>query len=145
MSNNCIWPRYRTHSGATIPGLSERGSDGNEGVLRIPQISSITGASSSDCLVSFQGYSLREWGESYSSAKILLVYFNLVLSSVLFLVTPYVFDPQRFLQYLAIHFNYIYSFWVSVVLFLFPYLAPGMFCSLCLWLPVTYFRCFLCW
>ena len=30
------------------------GSDGNEGVLRIPQTSSITGASLSDYLVSYQ-------------------------------------------------------------------------------------------
>ena len=34
--------------GATI------GSNGNEGVLRIPQSSSITGTSLSDCLVSYQ-------------------------------------------------------------------------------------------
>ena len=34
------------------------GSDGNEGVLRIPQCSSITGASPSDCLVSYPGHSL---------------------------------------------------------------------------------------
>ena len=40
-------------SGATIPGQSGPGSDGNEGVLRIPQSSSITGASLSDCLVPY--------------------------------------------------------------------------------------------
>ena len=37
-------------SGATIPGQSGPGSDGNEGVLRIPQRSSIAGTSPSDCL-----------------------------------------------------------------------------------------------
>ena len=42
----------RTLSGATTPGQSETGSNSNEGVLRIPQNSSITGASPSDCLVS---------------------------------------------------------------------------------------------
>ena len=31
-----IWPIHRTLSGAITPGQSERGSDGNEGVLRIP-------------------------------------------------------------------------------------------------------------
>ena len=41
-------------------------SDGNEGVLCIPQSSSITGASSSDCLVSYAGYSLAG---VYSSAE----------------------------------------------------------------------------
>ena len=34
------------------------GSNGNEGVLRIPQSSSITGASPSDCLMFYTGYSL---------------------------------------------------------------------------------------
>ena len=48
---------------------SEPGSDGNEGVLRIPQ--SITGASPSDCLVSYQEHSL---GESYSTAEMQLKY-----------------------------------------------------------------------
>ena len=43
-------------SGATAPGQSGPGSDGNEGVLRIPQSSSIAGTSPSDCLVS--GHSL---------------------------------------------------------------------------------------
>ena len=54
-------------------GLSELGSDGNEGVLHIPQNSSITGASPSDCLMSYPGHSL---GESYFSAKMQLVYFT---------------------------------------------------------------------
>ena len=38
--------------GATFPGQSGPWSNGNEGVLRIPQSSSITGTSPSDCLVS---------------------------------------------------------------------------------------------
>ena len=49
-----IWPINRTLSDATTPGPSGPRSDGNEEVLRIPQISSITGTSQSDCL----GYSL---------------------------------------------------------------------------------------
>ena len=48
-----IRPIDRTLSGATRPGQSGPGSDGNEGVLRIPQSSSITEASPSDCLVSY--------------------------------------------------------------------------------------------
>ena len=47
-----IWPIDRPLSDATIPGLSIPGSDGNKGVLRIPQSSSITGISPSDSLVS---------------------------------------------------------------------------------------------
>ena len=52
MSNCSIWPIDKTLSGATTPGQSEPGSNGNEGVLHIPQSSSITGALLSDCLVS---------------------------------------------------------------------------------------------
>ena len=52
MSNSSIWAIDRTLSGATTPSQSGPGSDGNEGVLCIPQSSSITGASPSDSLVS---------------------------------------------------------------------------------------------
>ena len=48
-----IWPIDRILSGATTPGQSGPGSDCNEGVLHIPQSSSITGTSPSDCLVSY--------------------------------------------------------------------------------------------
>ena len=41
-----------TLSSATNPGQNEPVSDGNKGVLRIPQCSSLTGASPSGCLVS---------------------------------------------------------------------------------------------
>ena len=39
-------------SSATVPSQSGPGSDGNEKVLRIPQSSSITETSTSDCLMS---------------------------------------------------------------------------------------------
>ena len=55
-----IWPIDRTLSGATTPGQSRPGGDGNEGVFHIPQSSSITEVSLSDCLVSYPGHSLRE-------------------------------------------------------------------------------------
>ena len=45
-------------SGATTPGKSGPGSDGNEGVPHIPQSSYITGTSLSDYLVSYLGHSL---------------------------------------------------------------------------------------
>ncbi len=45
-------------SGATTPGQSGPGSNGNEGVLRIPQSSNTAGTSPSDCLVSYPGHSL---------------------------------------------------------------------------------------
>ena len=58
-------------SGATIPGQSEPGSIGNEGVLRIPQSPRITGTSPSDCLESYPGHSL---GGAYLSAEKQSVY-----------------------------------------------------------------------
>ena len=48
----------RALSGTTAPGQSGPGSNGNEGVLRIPQSSSIAGTSPSDCLVSYPGHLL---------------------------------------------------------------------------------------
>ena len=47
-----IWHIDRNLSGVTILGQSGLGIEGNKGGLRIPQSSSITGTSQSDCLVS---------------------------------------------------------------------------------------------
>ena len=58
MQFSSIWPIDRILSGATTLGQSGPVSDGNEGVLCIPQSSSITGTSPSDCLVSYPGHSL---------------------------------------------------------------------------------------
>ena len=57
MSNSSFGTIDKTLSDATTLGLSGLGSDGNEGVLRIPQSSSITRASLSDCLMSYPGHS----------------------------------------------------------------------------------------
>ena len=58
-------------TGATTPGLSGLGSDGDERVLCIPQSSSIIRTSLSDCLVSYPGHLL---GVSYLSAEVQSVY-----------------------------------------------------------------------
>ena len=58
MSNSSIWSIDRTLLGATTPGQSVPGNDGNEGVLSIPQSSSITGASLSESLASYPGHLL---------------------------------------------------------------------------------------
>ena len=71
MQFSSISPIDRTVSGATIPGQSEPASNGNEGVLHIPQSSNITGTSQSDCLVSYPGHSLRGF---YPSAEVQSVY-----------------------------------------------------------------------
>ena len=63
---NYIWSIDMTPSGAITPGQSGPGSDSNEGVLCIPQSSSITGISPSYCLVLHLGHPL---GESYLSAE----------------------------------------------------------------------------
>ena len=57
MLNSSIWLIDRTLSGATTSGQSE---PENKGVFRIPQNSSITGASPSDCLASYLRHSLGE-------------------------------------------------------------------------------------
>ena len=46
--------------GATTPGQSEHGSNGNEGVLHTPQSPSITGTSLSYCLMPYPGDSFME-------------------------------------------------------------------------------------
>ena len=60
-----------TLAGARTLDQSEPGSDGNDWVLYIPQNSSITGNSPSDCLVSYTGHSLEV---SYPSAEKQSVY-----------------------------------------------------------------------
>ena len=70
-----IWPIDRTLSGATTPDQSGPGSDSNEEVLHISQTSNITGASPSDCLVSYPGHSLAGgWGVLTPSAEMQSVY-----------------------------------------------------------------------
>ena len=70
MSNSSMWPIDRTWSGATTPGQSGPGSNGNEEVLHIPQ-SSKTRASTSESFVISR--TLIGVG-FYSYAKIQLVY-----------------------------------------------------------------------
>ena len=57
---SCIWPVDRTLSDGPW-------SNGNKREIHIPQSSSITGASPSDCLASYIGHSL---GESFHIAEI---------------------------------------------------------------------------
>ena len=60
MSNSSIRPIDTTLLGATTPSQSRPGNNDNEGILYIPQSSSITGASRPDCLVSYPVHSWRE-------------------------------------------------------------------------------------
>ncbi len=60
MSNSSIRPIDRTLSGATTLSQSGPESDGNEEVFHIPQSSSITGTSLSDCLLLYPEQSLGE-------------------------------------------------------------------------------------
>ena len=71
MSYSSIQPIHRTLSGASTPGRSGLWSNGNEGVLRIPQSYNISEDLPSDCFTSYQGHSL--W-ESYCSAEMQPVY-----------------------------------------------------------------------
>ena len=56
MSNSSIRPINRTLSGATTQGQSGPESNGNEGVLRIPESSNINRALLSDCFVLYPGH-----------------------------------------------------------------------------------------
>ena len=56
-----IWPIDRTVLNASTSSQNGPGSNGNDWVHQISQSSSITRTSPSDCLVSYQGYSLG-WG-----------------------------------------------------------------------------------
>ena len=58
MQFSYIWTIERTLLGATTLGQGGPMSDGNEEVLHIPQTSSITRTSPSDCLVSYPGHFL---------------------------------------------------------------------------------------
>ena len=57
-----IWSINWTLLGATTLGQSGPGSNGNKGVLSIPQSSSNTRTSPSDCLMSLSGHSLAGGG-----------------------------------------------------------------------------------
>ena len=70
MSNDSSWPKSRILSGATTPGQSDPGSNGNEGVFHFPQITK-AGTSQWDCLVSYPGYLL---GRGHLSAEMQSVY-----------------------------------------------------------------------
>ena len=59
--NSSIWPIDGTLTGSTSLGQNEPGSNGNERIFHII-LSSRTGASPLDCLVSYPGHSLAGWG-----------------------------------------------------------------------------------
>ena len=63
MSNNSIWPTDRILACAIAPSQRESESNGNKGLLHIPQSSRITGASPSDSLVSYIGHLLVVGGD----------------------------------------------------------------------------------
>ena len=56
-----VWIIDTILSGFTSLGQSGSGSDGNEGVHRIPQSCGITGTLPSDYLVSYPGHLLGDW------------------------------------------------------------------------------------
>ena len=72
-----IWPVERTLVSATTPDQSELRSDDTEGILRIPQNSSITGSSSSDYFESYVGHLLGVVSSLYLEA--VGVFYNLSL------------------------------------------------------------------
>ena len=95
MSNSSIRPIDRPISDATTPGQNGSGSNGNKGVLHISQ-SSRTGASSSDCLMSYPGHSVVG---SYPTAEIQSVYSTApatwVAESIKIPQSRSAFNPER--------------------------------------------------
>ena len=71
MSNSSIWPIQRNLLGAATLGQSDIETNGDVGVLHIPQIFNPE-ASPSDDLMLFR--TLVEWGESYPYAEMHSVY-----------------------------------------------------------------------
>ena len=60
MSNLSIWSIDRILSSKNTPSQIGPGSNGNEGVLRIPRSSSTTGDSALDCLILYPEHWLKE-------------------------------------------------------------------------------------
>ena len=137
MSNSCIWPIGRALSGVTTPYQSGPGSNGNEGVLCIPQGSSITGPSPSDCLVSYQDI---HWeGGSYhlciDPVGVFYSHSRLGLSAYIKLaVTWFVFLGTVSLTIL----NFCYLSNKDFV----PFSAPLYFLTLYFFVTIIYFRFF---
>ena len=96
-----------------IPGQRGAGSDGNDGVLRIPQSLSITGASQSDCFVSYPGHALA--GKSYPSA--VGVFYsasrldNAIRFQVNFIIYIYIL---LYILYIYIYIVYIYIIYIYI-------------------------------
>ena len=116
MQFSSIWPIDRTLSGATTLSQSGPGSDGNERVLHIPQSSSITGISPSDCLMSYPGHS---GAGAYPSAEMQSVYST-------------AYSPRRQGNLIV---------WVSVIspIILFVYFGISQNFSLGLWLGQEFY------
>ena len=77
MIDSYFLPLDRILAGATTPGQNGPVSDGNEGVLYIPQ-SSKPGASASDCLVSYLEHLLKK---SNFSAEMQSVYLTTIFQA----------------------------------------------------------------
>ena len=89
-------PYIGPFSGATTPGQSGLGSDGNKGELRIPQSSSITGTSPSDCLVSYQD---TRWEVgSYPSAEKQSEYSTAPADRAKFILVKIMFELKTLIQ-----------------------------------------------
>ena len=99
MSNSSIWPIDRNLSLATTPWQNGPGSNGNQGVLFIPQIYKV-GDSPSDCLMTYPRYFLGE--KSYSSAEMQSVYSTTLADRGIFRVVvskeflSFVHDPIEY-------------------------------------------------
>ena len=93
MQFSSIQPNDRALSSTTIPSQSGPGSNGNEEMLCIPQSSSITETSSSDCLVSYPGNSLGR-ALVYSTAPAKWAIHRVNVKTVLFQIIQFSISTQ---------------------------------------------------
>ena len=106
MSNSFIWTIARNLSSATTPSQSGPGRDGNEGLLHIPQSSSIAEASTSDYLVSYPEHSL---GKSYPSVEKQSVYsaapadWTKIYMSIYICIRVYIYMYKYTYEYIYIY------------------------------------------
>ena len=112
-----IWPIDRIQPNATTPSQSVLGSDGNEGVLCIPQSFSFIGTSPSACLVLYP-FCEEAVGVFYSPSRlrnhlILILDTSFLFEndiSVFHVIAGLVFHHQRWVQHLLGIYHWRYPF-----------------------------------
>ena len=134
MSNSSIWPINRTLLSVTTPDQSGPGNNGDEEVFSIDKNSSITGASLSDCLVSYPGhlfvgsYPFAEMQSVYSTTRVEWDVFQLsinvyqfktvscLVGCVLWHINSYWLSKAKSCLYIDIEYSWFVNKWLGNIL-----------------------------